>query len=46
MIEGKNPMWFYDPPYLRDKDDLTPGVTQTFLLSGLVSPCVRPCWMT
>ena len=35
MIEGKNPMWFYDPLYLRDKDDLTPGVTQTFLLSGL-----------
>ena len=35
MIEGKNPMWFYDPLYLRDKDDLTPGVTQTFLLSAL-----------
>ena len=35
MIEGKNPMWFYDPLYLRDKDDLTPGVTQSFLLSGL-----------
>ena len=35
MIEGKNPMWFYDPLYLRDKEDLTPGVTQTFLLSGL-----------
>ena len=35
MMEGKNPMWFYDPLYLRDKDDLTPGVTQSFLLSGL-----------
>ena len=35
MLEGKNPMWFYDPLYGRDKDDLTPGVTHTFLLAGL-----------
>ena len=35
VLLGQNPMWFYDPLYLRDKDDLTPGVTQTFLLSGL-----------
>lgn len=35
MMEGKNPMWFYDPLYGRDKDDLTPGVTHTFLLAGL-----------
>ena len=35
MVEGKNPMWFYDPLYSRDKEDLTPGVTHTFLLAGL-----------
>jgi len=35
MLEGKNPMWFYDPLYGRDHDDLTPGITHTFLLSGL-----------
>lgn len=35
MMEGKNPMWFYDPFYLRDKNDLTPGVTHTFTLAGL-----------
>lgn len=35
MIEGKNPMWLYDPLYLRDKDDLTPGITHTFTLAGL-----------
>ncbi|MGE9984664.1 hypothetical protein [Desulfovibrio sp. SGI.169] len=35
MIEGKNPMWFFDPLYGRDHDDLTPGVTHTFLLAGL-----------
>ena len=35
MLEGKSPMWFYDPLYGRDKDDLTPGVTHTFLLAGL-----------
>ena len=35
MIEGHNPMWFYDPLYFRDREDLTPGVTHTFLVSGL-----------
>lgn len=35
MLEDKNPMWFFDPLYGRDKDDLTPGVTHTFLLAGL-----------
>lgn len=35
MLEGKNPMWFFDPLYGRDRDDLTPGVTHTFLLAGL-----------
>ncbi|MDR1856746.1 MAG: hypothetical protein LBR22_06250 [Desulfovibrio sp.] len=35
MTEGHNPMWFYDPFYHRDQDDLTPGVTHTFLLAGL-----------
>ncbi|MDR3361809.1 MAG: hypothetical protein LBO64_03065 [Desulfovibrio sp.] len=35
MIDGENPMWFYDPLYRRDCDDLTPGVTHTFLLAGL-----------
>lgn len=35
MIGAKNPMWFFDPLFNRDKDDLTPGVTHTFLLSAL-----------
>lgn len=35
MIEGKNPMWFFDPLYGRDQSDLTPGVTHSFLLAGL-----------
>ncbi|MBQ7739396.1 MAG: hypothetical protein IJT59_07070 [Desulfovibrionaceae bacterium] len=35
MVENQNPMWFYDPLYGRDKSDLTPGVTQTFVLAGL-----------
>ena len=35
MIEGKNPMWFFDPLYGRDRTDLTPGVTHTFLIAGL-----------
>ncbi len=35
IFEGRNPMWFYDPLFFRDKDDLTPGVTHTFLLAGL-----------
>ncbi len=33
--EGRNPMWFYDPLYRRDRDDLTPGVVQTFHIAGL-----------
>ncbi len=33
--EGRNPMWFFDPLYSRDRDDLTPGVLQTFLVAGL-----------
>lgn len=33
--EGHKPMWFYDPLYERDRDDLTPGVLQTFLVAGL-----------
>lgn len=32
--EGQNPLWFYDPLYSRDKDDLTCGVTHTFWLAG------------
>lgn len=35
MMEGKNPMWFFDPLYGRDRDDLTPGITHTFLMAGL-----------
>lgn len=35
MVEGKRPMWFFDPFYGRDKNDLTPGVTHTFWLAGL-----------
>lgn len=35
MLEGKNPMWFFDPLYQRDKEDLTPGVTHTFWLAGV-----------
>ena len=35
MVEGSRPMWFYDPLYFRDKEDLTPGVTHTFVLAGL-----------
>ncbi len=35
MLEGGNPMWFHDPLYGRDLDDLTPGVTHTFVLSAL-----------
>lgn len=30
------PLWFYDPLFFRDnKGDLTPGVSHTFLISGL-----------
>lgn len=35
MMEGRNPMWFHDPFHLRDRNDLTPGVTHTFVLAGL-----------
>ncbi len=35
VLAGDKPLWFYDPLYYRDKEDLTPGVTHTFLLSGL-----------
>lgn len=35
MIEGENPMWFFDPLYSRDKDDLTPDVTHTFWLAAV-----------
>lgn len=35
VTEGNNPMWFYDPLYVRDRADLTPGVEQTFLVAGL-----------
>lgn len=35
MQEGRNPMWFYTPTYYRDAQELTPGVTHTFVLAGL-----------
>lgn len=35
MIEGQNPMWFFDPFYTRDINDLTPGITHTFWLSAV-----------
>lgn len=34
MLEGKNPMWFFDPLFGRDRADLTPGVTHTFWLAA------------
>lgn len=34
MTESKNPMWFFDPFYIRDKADLTPEITHTFLLAA------------
>lgn len=34
LQKDQNPMWFFDPLYNRDQDDLTPGVTHTFLLSA------------
>lgn len=34
MMGGKNPMWFFDPLYVRDQDDLTPGVMHTFWLAA------------
>lgn len=41
MMDDKNPMWFFDPLFDRDRDDLTPGVTHTFWLSALAFG-VRP----
>ena len=35
MQEQAAPMWFYDPLYGRDQDDLTPGVTHTFNLAAV-----------
>lgn len=35
MLEGKNPMWFFDPLFGRDSDDLTPGVMHTFWLGAV-----------
>lgn len=35
MLEGKNPMWFFDPFFDRDKADLTPGVTHTFWIGAV-----------
>ncbi len=35
ILEGKKPLWFYNPLYFRDKEDLTPGVAHTFLIAGL-----------
>ncbi len=35
VVPDQKPLWFYNPLYFRDKSDLTPGVTHTFLLSGL-----------
>lgn len=35
VTENGKPLWFYNPLYFRDKEDLTPGVVHTFLLGGL-----------
>ncbi len=35
VFEDSSPLWFYNPLYFRDKEDLTPGVTHTFNLAGL-----------
>ncbi len=35
MLEEGQPMWFYDPLYTRDRNDLTEDVTHTFLLAAL-----------
>lgn len=35
MEENRNPMWFFDPFYIRDKADLTPEVTHSFLLGAV-----------
>lgn len=41
MMDGKNPMWFFDPLFDRDRDDLTPGVMHTFQISALAL-AIRP----
>ncbi len=33
--DSNSPLWFYNPLYFRDKENLTPGVTHTFNLAGL-----------
>lgn len=35
VLEGQDPMWFFDPFYDRDKTDLTSGVTHTFWLGAV-----------
>lgn len=35
MLENRNPMWFFDPFFDRDREDLTPGVVHTFWLSAV-----------
>lgn len=35
VYEGKKPMWFFDPLFGRDRQDLTPGVTHTFWLGAI-----------
>ncbi len=35
VTEDDSPLWFYNPLFFRDKEDLTPGVTHTFSLAGL-----------
>lgn len=35
VTEDRNPLWFFDPLFSRDKEDLTPGVTHTFWLAGV-----------
>ncbi len=34
-VDNDKPLWFYNPLYFRDKEDLTAGVTHTFSLAGL-----------
>lgn len=41
VIRDEDPLWFFDPFYVRDQLDLTPDVTQSFLL-GAVALGVRP----
>ncbi len=39
--EDKQALCFYNPLYFRDKQDLTPGVRQSFVVSGLASALRR-----